>query len=151
MLRTSWILFAAFLSFSATAASVPDMYNRIQVLKNLSENAPALNVEAFERSLEYEKAGLSLEEQAQAETSLLTNNVRSNVNLAYQAAFNRLRDPEAAYLEVEAAINHDLELADPSSRDELRAFAIHALKAVSYTHLRAHETDSYLVCRLLLE
>src|SRR5664279_6219475 len=26
-----------------------------------------------------------------------------------------------------------------------------ALKAVSYTHLRAHETDSYLVCRLLLE
>ena len=25
------------------------------------------------------------------------------------------------------------------------------LKTVSYTHLRAHETDSYLVCRLLLE
>src|SRR5665647_3980655 len=25
------------------------------------------------------------------------------------------------------------------------------LGAVSYTHLRAHETDSYLVCRLLLE
>src|SRR5680860_1830912 len=26
-----------------------------------------------------------------------------------------------------------------------------AMAAVSYTHLRAHETDSYLVCRLLLE
>src|SRR5680860_1846437 len=26
-----------------------------------------------------------------------------------------------------------------------------SLSAVSYTHLRAHETDSYLVCRLLLE
>src|SRR5665647_3825109 len=25
------------------------------------------------------------------------------------------------------------------------------IKSVSYTHLRAHETDSYLVCRLLLE
>src|SRR5680860_1832851 len=25
------------------------------------------------------------------------------------------------------------------------------LGSVSYTHLRAHETDSYLVCRLLLE
>src|SRR5665647_1894248 len=25
------------------------------------------------------------------------------------------------------------------------------LHPVSYTHLRAHETDSYLVCRLLLE
>src|SRR5664279_5956653 len=28
--------------------------------------------------------------------------------------------------------------------------AVHAAP-VSYTHLRAHETDSYLVCRLLLE
>src|SRR5665647_3825643 len=27
----------------------------------------------------------------------------------------------------------------------------HAVVPVSYTHLRAHETDSYLVCRLLLE
>src|SRR5664279_6251299 len=25
------------------------------------------------------------------------------------------------------------------------------MRPVSYTHLRAHETDSYLVCRLLLE
>ena len=28
---------------------------------------------------------------------------------------------------------------------------LYAIRAVSYTHLRAHETDSYLVCRLLLE
>src|SRR5664279_333643 len=28
---------------------------------------------------------------------------------------------------------------------------VSVLKPVSYTHLRAHETDSYLVCRLLLE
>src|SRR5680860_1679370 len=27
----------------------------------------------------------------------------------------------------------------------------HGGRPVSYTHLRAHETDSYLVCRLLLE
>src|SRR5665647_2375999 len=27
---------------------------------------------------------------------------------------------------------------------------IYNIRAVSYTHLRAHETDSYLVCRLLL-
>ena len=32
-------------------------------------------------------------------------------------------------------------------------FAVPSIIAmpVSYTHLRAHETDSYLVCRLLLE
>ena len=31
------------------------------------------------------------------------------------------------------------------------AVTLHNIPAVSYTHLRAHETDSYLVCRLLLE
>ena len=31
------------------------------------------------------------------------------------------------------------------------AAAAASLTSVSYTHLRAHETDSYLVCRLLLE
>ena len=30
-------------------------------------------------------------------------------------------------------------------------FEVGAPESVSYTHLRAHETDSYLVCRLLLE
>ena len=30
-------------------------------------------------------------------------------------------------------------------------FATSLLKAVSYTHLRAHETPEHLVCRLLLE
>src|SRR5665647_2697914 len=32
-----------------------------------------------------------------------------------------------------------------------RAIHRNGLNPVSYTHLRAHETDSYLVCRLLLE
>src|SRR5664279_1810000 len=31
------------------------------------------------------------------------------------------------------------------------AIVYFGLTPVSYTHLRAHETDSYLVCRLLLE
>src|SRR5665647_318006 len=37
-----------------------------------------------------------------------------------------------------------------SHRFNRRAESGHS-KSVSYTHLRAHETDSYLVCRLLLE
>src|SRR5665647_3716725 len=44
-----------------------------------------------------------------------------------------------------------------NSRCGNKCNGVHALAeprcppAVSYTHLRAHETDSYLVCRLLLE
>src|SRR5664279_2222739 len=39
----------------------------------------------------------------------------------------------------------------PGSNFFKNEFAPYYIVAVSYTHLRAHETDSYLVCRLLLE
>ena len=53
----------------------------------------------------------------------------------------------------------NLESGKGDQYDPLIAFRIQGGKdilaseyiAVSYTHLRAHETDSYLVCRLLLE
>ena len=38
-----------------------------------------------------------------------------------------------------------------SSLDLSRYFQEYAFMAVSYTHLRAHETSLHLVCRLLLE
>src|SRR5665647_2724133 len=43
---------------------------------------------------------------------------------------------------------------DAGEEHDLCYIAMELLKGkdpVSYTHLRAHETDSYLVCRLLLE
>ena len=39
-------------------------------------------------------------------------------------------------------------VSDVDTHDGIRAVTP---EPVSYTHLRAHETDSYLVCRLLLE
>src|SRR5665647_1792250 len=35
--------------------------------------------------------------------------------------------------------------------NEIHPLVLDSATPVSYTHLRAHETDSYLVCRLLLE
>src|SRR5665647_1482621 len=45
------------------------------------------------------------------------------------------------------------ELSSSRVRDPERVLSIgkYRIPPVSYTHLRAHETDSYLVCRLLLE
>src|SRR5665647_3612207 len=43
----------------------------------------------------------------------------------------------------ERAFDHYLKVVKESNGD--------LSEAVSYTHLRAHETDSYIVCRLLLE
>src|SRR5680860_79200 len=36
------------------------------------------------------------------------------------------------------------------ARIDVKADIVEGMLTVSYTHLRAHETDSYLVCRLLL-
>src|SRR5665647_3850809 len=40
---------------------------------------------------------------------------------------------------------------DPILRHRRMRCTGRGARPVSYTHLRAHETDSYLVCRLLLE
>src|SRR5680860_1179355 len=42
-------------------------------------------------------------------------------------------------------------LVDPVVAEQSARFREVIADPVSYTHLRAHETDSYLVCRLLLE
>src|SRR5664279_4938979 len=39
----------------------------------------------------------------------------------------------------------------PATEQIVRWNPRRGIESVSYTHLRAHETDSYLVCRLLLE
>ena len=58
------------------------------------------------------------------------------------------------YIEDVSVANTDLALAGHTHGGQVRVFGVApALNShsVSYTHLRAHETDSYLVCRLLLE
>src|SRR5680860_217324 len=42
-------------------------------------------------------------------------------------------------------------LGHPGAQSALQGLFGSEAPPVSYTHLRAHETDSYLVCRLLLE
>src|SRR5680860_1644133 len=44
-----------------------------------------------------------------------------------------------------------LSLTTASNAGFITGLAVVLVPPVSYTHLRAHETDSYLVCRLLLE
>ena len=54
-------------------------------------------------------------------------------------------DMESPELTAERTINEEF-----STTEIILGFVV-SVRAVSYTHLRAHETDSYLVCRLLLE
>ena len=65
-----------------------------------------------------------------------------------------IRDADIVVVELDRL--NDIRLKYPDISENISIAAV--LKAgnpgnvpVSYTHLRAHETDSYLVCRLLLE
>ena len=59
------------------------------------------------------------------------------------AKFEKGLDPNTAI----EAMNRACQLIEELGAGEV----VGGVVAVSYTHLRAHETDSYLVCRLLLE
>src|SRR5680860_1806614 len=50
-----------------------------------------------------------------------------------------------------SAVSSGNSLAVTSSTTTIPSADLISSASVSYTHLRAHETDSYLVCRLLLE
>ena len=48
-------------------------------------------------------------------------------------------------------IDPSFTVENDETQPELSSSTFVSQESVSYTHLRAHETDSYLVCRLLLE
>ena len=71
-----------------------------------------------------------------------------------EEVINVLIDEEYVFRIIEDGLDY---LLIPSITDNVKGMTDYSLqnsiigKTVSYTHLRAHETDSYLVCRLLLE
>ena len=54
-------------------------------------------------------------------------------------------------LDLAGGVSITYQAVDENPTSEEMSDTIYKLQPVSYTHLRAHETDSYLVCRLLLE
>lgn len=111
----------------ATAGSYKEMQAEVLEIQSLSKVAPYLNVEAYQRELNYEKQGLTLEERAESETNILTEKMRSQIALAYEAALDETGFAELAEAEVEAAIRKDLELAAPEFREELLSLSLIAL------------------------
>ena len=74
--------------------------------------------------------------------------------MKYKNSFFKIRIKEdGTYLDVfpPKEDGKRLDIREVVSFLEQKGFAGFSIDAVSYTHLRAHETDSYLVCRLLLE
>ena len=72
-------------------------------------------------------------------------NARARITLLEE----RVRITDEAVTETGATANEQINLWESEIR-RLEQQRKKNKSAVSYTHLRAHETDSYLVCRILL-
>ena len=73
---------------------------------------------------------------------------RSTLDRSSAASDVYKRQDKREVAKQQAAIQQQVDLRVKQEREAIKA---KALKAVSYTHLRAHETVLDIVCRLLLE
>ena len=111
----------------------PLVLNYVKGTLALAHNGNLINANELRHDLEYTGA-------------IFQTTIDSEV-IAYHIARERLKvgTVEEAVQRAAAKMKGAYSIVVMSPRKLIGA------RAVSYTHLRAHETDSYLVCRLLLE
>ena len=69
----------------------------------------------------------------------------------YRSMGQEIERSDTLFRDTITSLSHDLRTPLATANGYIQLLQEQDLTAVSYTHLRAHETDSYLVCRLLLE
>lgn len=130
MLHAGALTLALLISVPSFAnTSLDQQREQVATLKELSKKIPNINIEGYERELRYEAQGLSQKERAQNEVNLLAEQIRVQVLKSYEVAVSETNDAEAAAEKVRASFKKDLELADPSMREELNMLSEMALEA----------------------
>lgn len=125
---------------------------KMMELSTLQKEIPELDLTPFERELKYEAQALSLEERARIETNLLADSIRKEVHESYASAFERLGDADAAGEEVRDQIENDVELFDPSLKEEILKLALDELqKAQSDQGGKSVEVNLANVEKFMLE
>lgn len=128
MLKSRYLPLLAVLSFSALAdVSFDEKKNRVEYLEELAQAAPAMNIDAFRRELQYEKENLPLETRAEKETNNLSQQIQRQVFLSYEAALTT-KSSEEAYEDVKRSIDKDLALISVELQEELRELSYTALE-----------------------
>ena len=131
MLNSRFLILAALISTSSFAGvSFKQKQLRVQSLLKMKLQAPSVVFEDYQRELEYEKHDLTVEDRAKNETNLLAEKIREQVRLAYEAAIKENKSPELARIEIKAAIEKDLALANTEMREELLNLALEILNNI---------------------
>lgn len=131
------LLFAGLLMLSSSAlmASSPlelvAQSDQFHFLQGIGEVAPAINIEAYERELNYLKQGLTIDEKVRNEANILAESIRTQVINAYEVELEASGNVSLAIESVKAMVNKDLELADKDMKEDLLKIAEHALLTIS--------------------
>lgn len=130
MLNSRWIFMTALFSFSALGGvSFEEKKNRVEFLSEITKST-SMNIEAYQRELNYEKLNLPLEKRAESEAQLLAEKVKLQISMAYEAAYERTQNAEEAGEEIRAGIERDLSLVAPELQDEMRKLSLDTLENV---------------------
>jgi hypothetical protein len=131
MFKSCLLTFSILVSATSFAeVSFNQKQMRVASLLNLENKTSVFTVAAYQRELNYEAQGLSVDERAKNETNLLANKIRVQVNSAYREALAQKQNSDDARAEIEATIQKDLELASPELKEELLTLAINTLNSI---------------------
>jgi hypothetical protein len=130
MFKFKLVCFAILMStFSYAEVSFEEKINRLKYLKELTSDIPIVNLQLYERELEYEKKRIPIERRAQIEANLLAESIRLQVQKAYESSLEINGEMEALK-EIRSGIERDLGLIAEEFREELGHISLTALDSV---------------------
>lgn len=132
MIKFSW---PAVLLFSSSLFAVVNHETKVKNLELLQDFVGNLsvNLDVYERDLQYELKDLSFSERAQLEANLLTEKISLQVQKTYFEKLEELESHEAATSEVQKLIEKDIQLISTDLQDEIRNISFRALEDVNKT------------------
>jgi hypothetical protein len=144
-MRNCWIVLAIFFSFSALAeVSRDEKLGRVQLIQDISAAGIPVDVQSYQRELQYDDQKLTVDERAEREANLLADKIRAQVLAAYQEGMKANDNPDAVAEEIKKEIENDLALARPELQDELRKIAMDALDAAEKSGMSQSVSSSSL-------
>ena len=135
-----FLISSSFLS-QANAQSLSDS-DKIRVKQTVQNQLDAFARDDFEAAYSYASPSIKKIFQSYLDFEVMIKN-------SYQAVYRPKSIDFGVVQSVETGALLKVYLVDPEGAFVTAEYELK--KPVSYTHLRAHETDSYVVCRLLLE
>lgn len=130
MVNSRWIFMAALFSFSALGGvSFDEKRNRVEFLSEITKST-SMNIDVYQRELNYELLDLPLEKRAENEAQLLAEKVKLQITAAYEAAYDRTKNSQEATDEVRNAIERDLTLVAPELQEEMRKLSFDTLENI---------------------